>query len=159
SWFLTACALFTCSAFAAQPVDAEDSAGVGKKIANFSLTDTSGQLASLGTLKDSKAVVVVFLGTECPISKGYLVPLSQMHKRYASRGVQFLGINSNHQDTLDRIATHAKENSVPFPVLKDEANKVADDFGAQRTPEAFVLDSERRIRYRGRIDDQFGIGY
>ena len=132
---------------------------MGKKIANFTLTDTTGQQVSLETLKDKKAVVVVFLGTECPINNAYLVPLGQMQKNYASRGVQFLGINSNCHDTPERIATHAKENSIPFPVLKDESNKVADEVGAQRTPEAFVLDAERRIRYRGRIDDQFGIGY
>jgi peroxiredoxin len=160
SRLFSVCALLTWCGFILQPAAAEEvSASVGKKIANFTLKDTNGRPVSLESLKDKKAVVVVFLGTECPINNAYLFPLSQMHKNYASHGVQLLGINSNSQDTPDRVAVHAKENSIPFPVLKDEANKVADEFGAQRTPEAFLLDNEQRIRYRGRIDDQFGIGY
>jgi mono/diheme cytochrome c family protein len=67
-----------------------------------------------------------------------------------------LAINSNRQDTAERVAKHASEFALPFPVLKDDGTKVADQFGAQRTPEVFVLDGERTIRYQGRIDDQFG---
>jgi hypothetical protein len=57
------------------------------------------------------------------------------------------------------VAAHARKFAVPFPVLKDPANRVADAFAAERTPEAFVLDRAGRVRYRGRIDDQFGISY
>jgi peroxiredoxin/mono/diheme cytochrome c family protein len=107
-------------------------------------------------LKESKIIVVVFIGTECPINNAYMPRLAELHKSYAAKGVQFLAINSNRQDTVERIAKHAKEFALPFPVLKDEGSKVADQFGAQRTPEAFLLDTERKIRYQGRIDDQFG---
>ena len=48
---------------------------------------------------------------------------------------------------------------MPFPVLKDFDHKAADAFGAKRTPEVFLLDAGRVIRYHGRIDDQYGIGY
>src|SRR5207247_1185060 len=58
-----------------------------------------------------------------------------------------------------RIAEHAKKHAIPFAVLRDEGNVVADAFGARRTPEVFILDGERKIRYQGRIDDQFGIGF
>src|SRR6516164_3793057 len=130
---LTVYALFTCCAFALDQAAAEEATSrVGKKVTNLALRDTSGQVISLESLKDKKAVVVVFLGTECPINNAYLFPLSRMYKEYAPRGVQFLGINSNQQDTFERVAAHAKENSIPFPVLKDDANKTADDFGAQR---------------------------
>src|SRR5262249_1420690 len=50
-----------------------------------------------------------------------------------------------------------KKHEIAFPVLRDEENKVADLFGAKRTPEAFLLDEKRVVRYQGRIDDQFGI--
>ena len=156
--FQIASALITCCFLSTQSV-AREEAGLGKKVADFALKDTSGQRVALETYKSKKAIVVVFVGTECPINNAYLLPLSKMYATYSSRGVQFLAINSNLQDTAARIAEHAKENSIPFPVLKDEGNAVADDFGAQRTPEAFVLDGERRIRYQGRIDDQFGIGF
>ena len=59
----------------------------------------------------------------------------------------------------ERLAGYARKHTLPFPLLKDPGNVVADRFGARRTPEAFVLDGERRIRYQGRIDDQFGLGF
>src|SRR5262249_8459487 len=132
---------------------------IGKAISSFILKDTKGQAVALADYKDRKAIVVVFIGTECPINNAYMPRLSELAKTYEPQGVQFLAINSNRQDTPERIAEHAQKNALPFPVLKDEGNTVADLFAAERTPEAFVLDGQRIIRYSGRIDDQFGIGY
>src|SRR5207237_9564842 len=78
---------------------------------------------------------------------------------YSDKGVHFLAVNANKQDTEAKIAEHAKEYKIPFPVLKDANYAAADRFGARRTPEAFVLDGELKIRYQGRIDDQFGVGF
>jgi len=135
--------------FADAPKDAPTSA-------KFSLKDAKGKEHSLADCKDSKAVVVVFLGTQCPINNAYVPTLNQMHKDYSSKGVSFYAINSNSQDTPQRIADHAKQHQIPFPVLKDTGNTVADVFKAERTPEAFVLDASGKILYRGRIDDQHG---
>jgi thiol-disulfide isomerase/thioredoxin/mono/diheme cytochrome c family protein len=110
-------------------------------------------------LKDKKAIVVVFMGTECPIGNSFLPVLAGLHKEYAGKGVAFLGVNANLQDTPARVAAHAREHEVPFPVLKDIGNRLADRLEAKRTPEALVLDAAGRVLYRGRIDDQFGIGY
>jgi peroxiredoxin/mono/diheme cytochrome c family protein len=131
-----------------------------KPIADFSLPDPrdDGKKVSLGDLKQ-KLVVVVFIGTECPINNSYMPRLVELHKEFADKGVAFVAINANSQDTPERVARHAREHELPFPVLKDAGNRVADQFGAKRTPEAFVLDPERRVRYRGRIDDQYGIGF
>ena len=132
---------------------------IGEKIEGFSLPDISGKLISLADLSDKKAVVVVFVGTECPVNNAYLQRLAELSNEYRSQGVQFLAVNANSQDTAERVAEHARERQIPFPVLKDQGNVVADLFTAERTPEAFVLDRERRVRYRGRIDDQYGVGY
>jgi peroxiredoxin len=132
---------------------------VGKTVKPFTLTDSADKSFALASFKDKKAVVVVFLGTECPINNAYLPVLTALHNDYAGKGVQFLGINSNVHDTPTRIAAHVKANSIPFPVLRDPANVVADDFGARRTPEAFVLSPAGKVLYQGKIDDQFGIGY
>jgi hypothetical protein len=78
---------------------------------------------------------------------------------YADRGVAVVGIDANQQDSLAEIAHYARVHHVEFPLLKDPGNRVADQFGAVRTPEAFVLDRRRVVRYWGRIDDQYGIGY
>jgi peroxiredoxin len=125
----------------------------------FTLKDASGKDWSWKDHQDAKAIVAVFIGTECPINNAYMPRLAELHKTYSPRGVAFVAINANCQDTPVRVAAHAKEHGIPFPVLKDTANRVADQFGARRTPEAFVLDGSGKILYRGRIDDQFGIGY
>src|SRR5262249_49519895 len=91
-------------------------------------------------LKDRKAVVLVFLGTECPLSNAFVPVLAGLSREYVDKGVAFLGINANSQDTPARVAEHARQNEVPFPVLKDPGNRLADRLGARRTPEALVLD-------------------
>lgn len=142
-----------------QEKDKTPVSSVGKKIDGFTLKDTAGKPVSLAGFKDKKAVVVVFVGTECPLNNAFLPRLADLHKEFEAQAVQFLAINANQHDTAERIAEHARQTNLPFPVLKDDGNAVADQFGARRTPEAFVLDGERVIRYQGRIDDQFGIGY
>jgi len=136
-----------------------DTAPAGKKIGGFTLKDAAGKAVALADYKDRKAVVVLFLGTECPINNSYLPRLAELHKEYDAKGVQFLAINPNTQDSAERIAEHAKKHAIPFPVVKDGTAAVADQFGAQRTPEAFVLDPAGVVHYQGRIDDQYGIGF
>src|SRR5688500_12441334 len=84
------------------------------KSATFSLKDTGGKAHSLADCKDSKAVVIVFLGTQCPINNAYLPTLIQLHKDYSGKGVAFYAINSNMQDTPQKVADHAKEHKIPF---------------------------------------------
>ena len=132
---------------------------LGHKADNFTLNDFYGKSHSLADFKDKKAIVLVFLGTECPLARQYGERLAELNKKYADKGVQFLGVNSNRQDTITEIASYARIHKIDFPILKDLNNKVADQIGAIRTPEAFVLDQEGTVRYHGRIDNQFGIGY
>jgi peroxiredoxin/mono/diheme cytochrome c family protein len=126
---------------------------------SFSLKDVTGHDVALADYKESKAVVVVFTGTECPVSNFYMLRLRELHEKYAAKGVQFVAVNSNPQDSVDEIASHAKRNGLPFPVLKDADQKVAALLQAERTPEVVLLDSRRAICYRGRVDDQYGVGY
>jgi peroxiredoxin len=130
-----------------------------RRVDTFTLRDPSDKAVSLADYKDRKAVVIVFIGTECTVSNAYMPRLVELSKTYGDRGVQFLAINSNAQDTPTRVAAHAKEHSLTFPVLKDPANVVANRFGADRTPSVFVLDPTGTIIYSGRIDDQVGIGF
>ncbi len=132
---------------------------VGRKIENFTLEDFRGTPRSLDDLKDAKLVVVAFMGTECPLANLYTPRLAALAKKLEDRGVAFLGINSNQQDSITEVSAHAQRHNIPFHVLKDPGNKVADAFGAVRTPEMFVLDKDRVVRYWGRIDDQFGVGF
>ena len=131
---------------------------LAKKV-SFRLKDAGGRTWDLGEIKDAKAIVVVFLGTQCPVNNAYVPKLAELHKEYSGKGVIFLAINANEHDTPQMIAEHAKKFDLPFVVLRDEKQQVADRFGAERTPEAFVLDPQLTVRYHGRIDDQYGIGF
>lgn len=138
---------------------AEATSPIGRKVDDFTLPDAGGKNWSLSEHKDAKAIVVLFLGTECPVNNAYIPKLIELNKAYSEKGVRFVAINANQHDTAQRVAEHAKRYFVSFPVLKDAKNTITDRFSAEKTPEAFVLDSERVIRYRGRIDDQIGVGY
>src|SRR5262249_50544392 len=75
-----------------------------------------------------------------------------------SKGVAFVGLDPNSQDSITQLAAFARQHEIEFPLLKDLSNQIADALGAKRTPEVFVLDAERTIRYAGRVDDQFAVG-
>ncbi len=130
---------------------------LGKKIDGYSLQDFRGKAHSLADLKDSKLVVVAFVGVECPLSKLYGPRLAEMAKAYEPKGVAFVAVDSNRQDAVTEMAQYAKTHQIEFPFLKDLNNLLADQMGARRNPQVFVLDADRKIRYAGRIDDQYGI--
>ncbi len=154
SWKSLACVLAASIVLIANASPAAD-----RSIDDFTLPDFRGQQHKLSDSQDKQFVVVAFLGTECPLAKLYGPRLVKLSAEYSAKGVAFIGINSNLQDSLTELSAYARQHSIEFPLLKDLDNKVADQFGAQRTPEVFVLDRNRTIRYRGRIDDQWGIGY
>jgi hypothetical protein len=84
--------------------------------------------------------------------------LVKLAEAYRDRGVKFLAINANAHDTVDQVAAHARRHGLPFPTLKDIDNKLADRVRVDRVGEVLVLDAERRLRYRGALDDQYARG-
>ena len=129
---------------------------LGKKIDGFTASDFHGKEVSLKDFADSKAVVVAVLGTECPQAKLYAPRLVELAEKFKAQGVAFLAIDANQQDSVSELAHYAKEHKIEFPLLKDTGNTIADQLGAIRTPEVFLLDADRVVRYWGRIDDQYG---
>lgn len=106
----------------------------------------------------AKWTVLCFLGTECPLARLYGPRLQSLADRYADRGVSFLGVNSNVQDSPAEIDAYARRHSIKFKIAKDSDQSIADAVGATRTPEVVVIDSGGLIRYQGRIDDQYEPG-
>src|SRR5262249_18571127 len=96
-----------------------DADGPAKNIADFRLKDATGKTVALGDFKDKKALVVIFIGTQCPINNTYMPRLAELHKTFQPQGVGFLAINANDHDTVETIAAHAKKHSIPFSVLRD----------------------------------------
>jgi len=150
----------TTSSLAATP---DTVAKVGHAVDGFSLKDLQGVSHSLDEMQRAPVVVAVFMGVECPLAKLYAPRLTELAAKYQSQGVVFLAIDSNAQDSLAEMTHFARTYRMDIPFLKDSGNAVADLFQAERTPEAFVLDIQRVVRYRGRIDDQYGfqtgVGY
>lgn len=144
-------------------VDLQADSPVGKTINNFTLRDFRGKQMELSDLKESRLVVVMFMGVDCPLVRLYGPRVDAMAKSFDNKDVTFIGINANAQDPPTRIGAFANKFEIDFPILKDPDNAVADAFGAKRTPEVFVLDENRVVRYWGGIDDQFGftsgVGY
>jgi peroxiredoxin len=124
-----------------------------KKVGDFTLDDYNGVKHSLSEYKSSKAVVLMFIATQCPVSNGYNERMVQLYKDYSSKGVTFIGINANKQESVEEVRNHAKEHGFQFPVLKDWNNLIADKLDASVTPEIYVLNSSLEILYHGRIDD------
>ena len=123
-------------------------------VKDFTLKDAEGTDFSLYKLSEEKQVtVVLFLATQCPVATDYTARIVNLVKAYDAKKVQFIGINSNKQEKIAEILAYSKKHGFEFPVLKDRENKIADYFGARRTPEVFLLDAKRVLRYAGAIDN------
>jgi peroxiredoxin len=124
-----------------------------KKVDDFKLKDYNGKQHSLSDYAESKAVVLMFIATECPVSNDYNSRMAELHKKYSGKDVAFIGINSNKAENVQAIKEHAAKNNLKFVILKDEGNKIADKLGAGVTPEVYLLNSSFDVLYHGRIDD------
>ncbi len=137
------------------PAQKPEAPKIGAVAPDFTLPPAAGgaPVALKDLLAKSRAVVVIFDATKCPYAKGYKERVATMGKEYAGKGVAFVTINSNKTEPAAEVAEDAKKHGFAFPVLKDEGNKVADLYAAQKTPEIYVLDPKGTLLYRGRIDE------
>ncbi len=125
---------------------------LGSKVGDFALQDVKGAAVGFQKLQGD-VTVIAFIATRCPISNDYNERMKALHGDYAGRGVKFVFINPNNTEPAAEVEDHAGKNGFLFPVYKDDRNLVADRFGAEFTPEVFVLDRGSVIRYHGAIDD------
>lgn len=133
--------------------DKSDSYKPGDKVSDFTIENYDGSSYTLSK-SDSKATVIIFISTECPFVQPYTDRLIKLSDEFSSQGIVIWGINSNKTEPVEEVMNHAKEKGYNFPVLKDNNNVVASQFGAARTPEVFVIDnSTMTLIYHGRIDD------
>lgn len=127
--------------------------GVGSTVENFTLTDTDGKSRSFNDLKGKNGSVVVFLSAQCPVVRGYLERINQIAADYQSKGINFIGINSNATESADWVKSNVAEYQYKFPVLIDKGNVLADKLGATVTPEVYYFDAKNILLYHGAIDN------
>lgn len=150
---------FVAAATSLQPARAGEfnkKLSIGDKAAEFAdIIGVDDKKHGLADYKDAKVVVVVFTCNGCPFAKSYEDRLIALQKDYKDKGVQLVAINVNNRpvDKLDKMKERAKKKEFNFPYLYDESQKSAKDYGAELTPEVYVLDADRKIAYMGSVDD------
>ena len=126
---------------------------IGAMIDDFTLPDADGVSHSLASLKGKNGTVLIFIATKCPVSNGYNDRMAKLAEDYKAKGINVIGINSNSSEPAAEVKSHAAEKGLKFAILKDDGNKIADRLGANRTPEAYVIDTKGKLAYHGRIDN------
>lgn len=131
---------------------------VGKEVPDFMLYEagTKRPMPLSQTVDEAKLTVLVFISPQCEVSDGYLRTLKEMASAWDQRGVRFIGVASGVDVVEQHVAAHAAQHDLPFPVVIDDEMVMANMFGAGQAPAVFVIDEERRLAYRGRIDDSRG---
>lgn len=107
---------------------------------------------------DTKAMVLVFLDTDCPVAQQYVETLLAMNKEFAAQGVHFYGIYPNPRVNVLTMAQHAHDQDLPFPVFMDVGQKLAKMLEVSVTPEVVVIKGDWELVYQGAIDNQFKRG-
>jgi peroxiredoxin len=134
------------------------SVALGQPGPAFELPTVAGGRVSLEGLADRDAVVVVFSCNHCPYVRAWEDRLNDVAREYAGRGVHVVAVNANDAgshpaDAFPRMVERAREKGFVFDYAHDESQEVARAYGAERTPEVFVLDGDRHVAYHGAIDD------
>src|SRR2546428_1079656 len=131
---------------------------IGSQAPDFSLPGVDGKTHSLVSFKDKPILVVSFWCNHCPYVQAWEDRTIAVQKEFAGKGVQFVMINANDEesypeDDFPNMVERSKRKGYNFPYLRDESQKVAESYGAVCTPDFFVFDSARKLRYRGKLDD------
>ncbi|MEO8794196.1 MAG: thioredoxin family protein [Daejeonella sp.] len=134
---------------------------VGDIASDFKLQNVDSKLISLSDYKEAKGFIVVFTCNTCPYSKAYEDRIISLDKKYKSKGYPVIAINPNDPevqpgDSFDAMKTRAKSKNYTFPYLSDPNQTITKKYGAQRTPQLYILEKTDRgnvVQYVGAIDD------
>jgi len=133
---------------------------IGDRAPEFVLPGLDTHDRSLDSFKGKRVVVVVFTCNHCPYARAYEDRLIALQHDFGDQGVQLIAINSNDadgypEDNFDNMVKRAQQRHFNFPYLRDANQRAARAYGAEYTPEVFVLDSKFNVRYIGRVDDNW----
>lgn len=133
--------------------------GLGQVVPDFSFTTLEGDSHQLSDYADGSPLVVLMRDAACPVSRRYGPRSARLDEEFGAAGVRFLYINVSPLDTPEAMAEDAARYGLRAPYAPDRDWHAVRALHALTTTEAFVLDGERRLRYRGAIDDQYGIRF
>jgi len=133
---------------------------LGDQAPDFRLPGVDNQQHALDDYATRSVLVVIFSCNHCPYVRAWEDRMVQLQRDFAQQNVQFIVISSNSAevrpaDSFPKMQERAVEKGFNFPYLYDEPQTVARAYGATRTPEVFVFDDQRTLRYHGAIDDNY----
>ncbi len=132
---------------------------IGSYAPDFELPGIDGEIHHLSRyLEKYSAVCVIFMCNHCPYVRSYIDRLKKLQSEFSDRNVTLIGINPNDatqypDDSMENTIAYHVVNQLNFPYIRDVTQDVAQCFGAEKTPHAFLLDREGVLRYHGQIDD------
>jgi peroxiredoxin len=129
-------------------------AAIGAAAPDFALKDAFGKEFKLSEFKD-KVVVLEWLNQDCPVSRGahQKKVMQETYKKYATKGVVWLGMCSTAGEKPDRDRVYAAAQGLAYPILHDADGKVGRAYQAKTTPHMFIIDKAGKLAYTGAIDD------
>ncbi len=135
---------------------AENPFPIGAQAPDFELLGVDGEKHTLANYENKDVLVIAFVCNHCPYVMAYWDRLKVLVEEFGD--VQFVGINSNDDvnypdDSYEKMIELVKSEGIGFPYLRDETQEVAKSYHAERTPQVFVFDKERKLVYTGGIDD------
>ena len=133
---------------------------IDSAIPGFSLTGVDGKTYDLNSFSDKKILIVIFSCNHCPYVQAYEDRIIALQKEFETKGMQIIAINSNDDvkypdDSFDEMKKRANAKGFNFPYLRDENQDVAKAFSATHTPQIFLFDKDRKLKYEGKIDDNW----
>jgi peroxiredoxin len=141
---------------------------IGASAPAFSLPGVDGKTYTLDSFKSAKILVIIFTADHCPTAQAYEDRIIQLYREFHPKGVDFVLISPNNPkavcleeigysdlgDSFEEMKIRAKDKNFPMPYLYDgETQEITEAYGPQTTPHVFIFDSNRKLRYCGRIDD------
>jgi mono/diheme cytochrome c family protein len=131
---------------------------VGDQVGELNFKDIRYLPRSLADFGQQKAYVLFFTNTNCPLVQRYMPVIKRLDKTYRQQGVQIIAVNVGRDDTINDMASHALEFGAEFPFVKDFDGSLTKTVGVERTPGVAILDANKKLVYRGRIDSQYRLG-
>ncbi len=131
---------------------------LGTKAPYFHLPNVDGRMVSIDDFRSSQALLVAFICNHCPFVKHVAPAFAQLAQYYQGKGVAVVAINSNDAsthpgDSPEQMVHEAENRGYTFPYLYDDAQEVAKSYKAACTPDFFLFDKDRKLVYRGQMDD------
>ena len=131
---------------------------LGTRAPDFALPDTDGRIVSIHDFDGAPVLLVMFICNHCPYVKHVRTELARIGRDYQARGVGIVAISSNDparypDDSPGMMKVEKETAGYPFPYLFDETQEVARAYDAACTPDFYVFDRDRKLVYRGQLDD------